>query len=162
MKKIVDVWKNHESAYDVETKSLTYSLKVYLVKNHTIDYLTESAIQIRRNKLKTINEIVIYISQNYHQHMTTATLAKEFHMTEQYFCHIFKQATEQTPIEFINKKRIEKDCVYLKTTDSNITDIALSVGFDNYHYFARVFKKHAGVSPREYRKNLQIQSEINS
>ena len=156
IEKIADVWQRHEAAYDMEIKSLTYSLMAYLVKNHTVDYLTGNAIQMRKNKLNIINEIVVYITNNYNQHMTTSTLAKEFHMTEQYFCHIFKQATDNTPIEFINKKRIEKAGVYLKTTDLSITDISLRVGFDSSHYFTRVFKKYMGVSPREYRNAAML------
>ena len=127
-------------------------LIAYLIKNHVASFLSDSATQNRKNKLQTINEIVMHISKNYHTHMTTSSLAAKFHLTEQYFCNIFKRATGKTPIDYINDRRVRKSTVLLKTTDQSITDVALSVGFDSSHYFTRVFKKYMGVSPREYRK----------
>ncbi len=156
IEKIVGVWEAREPAYDIEVKSIAYSLIAYLIRNHVTDLLSDSATQMRRNKLKTMNEIVMHISQNYHTHMTTSSLAEEFHLTEQYFCNIFKKATGQTPIDYINSRRAQKAAVFLKTTDKSITDVALSVGFDSSHYFTRVFKKYMGVSPREYRKNSGV------
>ena len=40
----------------------------------------------------------------------------------------------------------------LETTDYNVTEISAIIGYDNPLYFSRLFKKHKGVSPSEYRK----------
>lgn len=40
----------------------------------------------------------------------------------------------------------------LETTDYNISEVAAAVGYDNALYFSRLFRKHIGVSPSEYRK----------
>ena len=153
IEKILVTWERHEPAYDIEVKSLTYSLIAYLIKNHVANFLSDSAVQFRKNKPKTINEIIMHISKNYHTHMTTSSLADKFHLTEQHLCTIFKRATGKTPIDYINRRRVYTAATYLKTTNKRITDIALNVGFGDSHYFTQVFKKYMGVSPREYRKN---------
>ena len=99
-----------------------------------------------------MGDILLYISQHYQSKLTTAELAEHFHLTEHYFCCLFKKETGQSPIDYINKYRIEKAGILLKNTDKNITDIAQQVGFDDSNYFSRIFKKYNGVSPRYYRK----------
>ena len=55
------------------------------------------------------------------------------------------------PMQYVNSYRIEKAQTLLKNTDRSITDIALAVGFDDASYFARIFKKQTGMTPREYK-----------
>ena len=56
------------------------------------------------------------------------------------------------PMQYLNEYRVEKACALLENTAYSVTDAALAVGFDDASYFARVFKKQTGVSPRNYRK----------
>jgi AraC-like DNA-binding protein len=55
------------------------------------------------------------------------------------------------PTQYLNGYRVEKAQTLLKNTDRSITDIALAVGFDDASYFARIFKKQTGMTPREYK-----------
>ena len=48
----------------------------------------------------------------------------------------------------------------LETTDYNVTEITAIIGYDNPLYFSRLFKKHKGVSPSEYRKLLQKKANL--
>ena len=72
-------------------------------------------------------------------------------MSPNYFCHYFKQEIGKTPIAFINEYRIEKACEMLSESDLPISDVALSVGFDNFSYFIRKFREYKGVTPKKYR-----------
>ncbi len=150
--KIYEEHKTRSTAYDMRMKSTAYALMAYLTCNYRKDHLSESGELLNKNKLRDINEVFAFISRNYSAPLTTAALSRHFHLTEQYFCHMFKAKTGKTPTDYINGYRIEKATVFLKNTDKSITDIALSVGFEDSNYFSRVFKKHMGVSPREYRK----------
>lgn len=72
---------------------------------------------------------------------------------EHYFCHFFKNATSQSPSEYINHYRIEKALTLLNNTDISVTEIAMNVGFNDPNYFTRTFKKYTGKTPSEYRMN---------
>ena len=53
----------------------------------------------------------------------------------------------------INHKRIEKAKIYLKDTDYKVYEVADILGFENVTYFSRFFKKHTGISPKEYKES---------
>jgi two-component system response regulator YesN len=55
----------------------------------------------------------------------------------------------------IAKMRIAKACEYMRNPDFNLTDVADLVGYPEYGYFNRVFRKIAGMSPSEYRSSIR-------
>lgn len=79
-------------------------------------------------------------------------LAEMYNMSEGHFIRQFKSYTGYTPLEYRGRKIMENAKSLLSGTDMLITDISESLGFEDPLYFSRVFKKNAGVSPREYRK----------
>ena len=57
-------------------------------------------------------------------------------------------------LEYINSYRIEKATELLQTETLSISNIALSVGIDNFSYFVKQFKKYKNCTPSQYRKSL--------
>ena len=70
------------------------------------------------------------------------------------FYRQFKEYTGQTPLQYILDIRLTTAKKMLESTDYSISEISASVGYDNALYFSRLFHKHIGVSPKEYRKAL--------
>ena len=64
---------------------------------------------------------------------------------------VFSQETGQTFVEYLTAVRIEAAKQLLTCGNSRMSDIAFDVGYQDSHYFSYLFKKHVGVSPREYR-----------
>lgn len=63
----------------------------------------------------------------------------------------FRQCTGESIVQFVQRLRVEKACYFLDHTDMNITEIALSSGFNNLPYFNKVFRARCGMSPSTYR-----------
>ena len=82
---------------------------------------------------------------------SVAELAEAYGMSEGHFIRQFKAYTGQTPLEYRAFKKTETAKSLLVGTDMSVTDISLSLGFDDPLYFSRVFKRQTGISPREYR-----------
>lgn len=143
-----------KDGYDLEIKGITYKLISHLMRNYRISKISKSDELSRNNKANRVGEMLTFITKNCHNKLTTASLAKEFHLTENYLCYLFKSQTDLSPIEYINKFRVEKAATLLKNTNQSITEIALSVGFEDSSYFSRVFKKYMGTTPRQYKKSL--------
>lgn len=141
----------HHEGYDMAIKSIAYRLIAYLLRNYKVERL-KSASSSHNKRTQRITEILRYIDEHYSERLTTFDLAKKFYLNEQYFCQLFKKATGQSPVMYINRYRVEKAGVLLKNTELSITEIAMNVGFDNANYFARIFRKHMGMNPREYAK----------
>lgn len=65
----------------------------------------------------------------------------------------FKQETGLTPADFYQRIKIEEARRRLTGTDASITETAFNLGFSTSQYFASVFKKYTGTTPREYRRS---------
>ncbi len=92
-----------------------------------------------------------WIDSHYAESLTLASIAERYHVESSYFSKIFRQEMGVNLILYITQKRIEKSKEYIRYSDMGLMEIAFMVGYDDYTYFSRVFKKNEGISPREYR-----------
>ena len=70
-------------------------------------------------------------------------------------CNVFKKTKNKTVIGYLNERRIEEGKDLLVSTDMNIADIALSIGYSNQNYFNTVFKKKENITPLEFRNKYK-------
>ncbi|MBQ2719016.1 MAG: helix-turn-helix domain-containing protein [Clostridia bacterium] len=73
-------------------------------------------------------------------------------LSEQQFLKLFKSVTGTTPQRYYADLLIERSRHLLSTTDHTVGEVAALCGMEDTLYFSRFFKKHTGLSPREYRK----------
>ena len=83
-------------------------------------------------------------------------------MSDCWFNRIFKQVIKMTPMQYILSLRIKNAITLLDKTDYNISQVAAAVGYDNSLYFSRLFTKHIGISPTEYRKREKNENASNT
>lgn len=149
---MVREFEERSEGYDMAIKSLAYAFMTYVLRNYKKSKKEIGRFKESEARLRQLAEVFNYISLHYSEKLTTAALADRFFLNEQYFCKLFKQATGQSVIDYINRMRIDKAAVHLEQTSESATDIAAKVGFDDPNYFSRMFKRYRNVSPREYRK----------
>jgi YesN/AraC family two-component response regulator len=101
---------------------------------------------------QTVMRIKEYIDQNYSEDLWLTGLSQRFNVESSYLSKTFKNTVGENLMFYISKTRVEKAKALLCKKELNITDIALLVGYGDYSYFSRVFRKMAGLSPREYRE----------
>ena len=106
------------------------------------------------NKANVIAQIINWIDANYKEHITLQLLAERSGLTPNYVCRIFKEYTAKTPIEYVNAVRIENVCRDIVLGGKNITEAAIDNGYNDISYFCKVFKKHRGVSAKEYLEKM--------
>lgn len=104
--------------------------------------------------LQQVEQIHKYIEQSYHENITLTSLAEEYHMDASYLSRTFSQTYGETIIAFLTRTRMEQAVKLMKDPDKKLETISFLVGYDDYNYFSRVFRKKMGISPREYRSNL--------
>lgn len=91
-----------------------------------------------------------YISENYNSDLSLEFLARKFSMSPSYFSKQFKNITGVGLNEYINVSRISRAEKLLLKTNRPITEIATECGFNDSNYFAAVFKKIKGTTPKKY------------
>lgn len=76
-------------------------------------------------------------------------------MNASYLSNLFKRETGLTITYFINQQKIRQAADYLKESQLSIAEISERVGIQDVNIFTRIFKKHMGTTPSEFRKNKQ-------
>lgn len=100
-----------------------------------------------------ITSVRRYVMRNYASDITTERICKEFHGSRSGFSHTFKKETGKSFREYLTEVRLSHAKRLLKYSNLTVTEIALSVGFNDANYFSNVFKKYLGTSPTAYRKS---------
>ena len=117
-------------------------------------YYLDSLPKARRDykRILQLKQVVEFIEKNYATQITLQQLSDSVSMSPKYFCRFFSEMTHQTPMDYLNRQRIEQACYQLSTTDDSITDIAYRNGFNDLSYFIRTFKRYKGTTPGKYKK----------
>ena len=118
----------------------------YLV-DVSLDYM--EFITSQKSVVKTICE---FIDQNYQENITRTNLAKIVYLSPDYIARIFKKETGNSLVNYIIKKRVEIAKDLLINTDLPVHLISDKVGYGNYSYFTKIFKKETNYTPVDYRK----------
>lgn len=104
---------------------------------------------------KRISMIHEYFLANYHKEFNLKELASLVSMAEGSLCRFFKEKAGCTPFEYLNRVKTDLACKFLLDEDMNITEVAMESGFNNLSHFNKQFKKNTGMTPSEYKKQLQ-------
>lgn len=108
-----------------------------------------------KNKQK-IQQAIIYIKENYNKNLNMAVVSNYISMNYSLFSLTFKQYTGINFVSYLKNIRVNEAKRLLATTDKKIIEISAMVGYENEKHFMKTFKSIYGVSPSEYRKNMQI------
>ncbi|MDY3031351.1 MAG: AraC family transcriptional regulator [Clostridia bacterium] len=121
-----------------------------------LNYLINSASEIKTAKSGRLRELYIndavdFIEKNFQNHISVEDMASVCGLNRSYFGKLFKENVGKTPQEFLLHYRMAKAAEMLILTKHSISEIGISVGYDNGFHFSRAFKSVYGISPREWR-----------
>jgi len=98
------------------------------------------------------DDIIQYMKNHLYENLTLDDICSYFHFGKSYLCRIFKENTGRSLIQYYNEMKITEAKYLLHTTQMSICRISEQLGFENPQYFARVFRKLTGNTPRDFRK----------
>lgn len=104
--------------------------------------------------------MVKYVDTHLTEGCSLQQLAKEMNMNANYLGQIFKRETGKTYSTYVTELRIERAKQMLQSGEMSISDIAVSLGFNDYFYFLKTFKRVAGVTPKQYRQGMAHDYEL--
>ena len=99
-----------------------------------------------------VQEVIAYIQLHYSEPLTVSEVAACFHFSPGYLTRQIKRITGMTPSELLNRYRMNKARHLLVQSHRSVQQIGCEVGYPDIAVFSRMFKRHAGVSPAQYRK----------
>ncbi|QES88399.1 helix-turn-helix domain-containing protein [Rhizosphaericola mali] len=108
------------------------------------------------NSFGALNDLVRYIQDNLDSELTIAFLSQQMSMSKTTLFRTFKREFNITPLEYINKARIERaKRILIEQPHLTIAEISYLVGFENPNYFTRLFKQYLHTTPTILRKTNQ-------
>ena len=95
-----------------------------------------------------------YIERHYDQRLYLKDLAQQFYLAPNYCCSLFIKYKKMTFSQYVTELRMQRAMRLLGRPSLSINNVAKSVGFDDYTYFNKVFKRYFQCTPSEYKKHL--------
>lgn len=152
MHRIFDSMRGKSKGYKFSVISALYSLLGAVLDNKMYQTISPDEKLIESKHIAKLKRVLLFIRENYQKQITLQDMADKVNMSQKYFCLFFKQMTKKTPVEYLILYRIECAARKLRSSDSNVTEIALSCGFNDLSYFIKTFKNIKGVTPAKFRK----------
>ena len=98
--------------------------------------------------------MVRYINNYYMKDITIGDVSTHLGLSSNYASQLFKKETGSTYTKYLTNLRMEKAKTLLLQTDLSINEICEQVGYNDYFYFLKIFKKHFGISPGKYKSQI--------
>ena len=143
---LISKWNSDELSSDFRVHSIILEIIAIFIEE-------SQHIQLKMDKSPTFEKmdtILTYIEEHLDGNTTVEDLAQIANFHPNYFIAIFKEFTGHSPIQYINKRRIEKAKELLVISELTISAISDSLGLE-LSYFSRMFKELTGLSPKAYR-----------
>lgn len=100
--------------------------------------------------------MIKYIDLHLTEDCSLQQLSKEMNMTANYLGQVFKRETGKSYTQYITELRIERSKEMLLSGDLSIGEIGTALGFNDYFYFLKTFKRITGMTPKQYRQDQGI------
>ncbi len=115
--------------------------------------IEEKAVENVRNiNNATFKNIITYVNQNYNRDISVYDLSQKFFINPSYISQLFKKEMGKNFTEYVLSLRIDYAIELLADSSLSLTTVAQKVGYNDYFYFSKVFKKYTGKAPSQYQE----------
>lgn len=118
--------------------------------------LAVKQISFSQESTSIIGQAKEYIKNHLSEEVNRTTMAKQFFLNPDYLARMFKKETGQSIGAYLQDRRLHEAKKLLLNSNTQVNEIALIVGYDNFSYFSHVFKSKTGMTPNEFRKQNSL------
>jgi CheY-like chemotaxis protein len=145
---------------EVEMARLNQGVAVVLKKGlfsveETLSHIDAALERKRRLSVdaqRLVRLAMAYLHEHYAESISRWDLAQYVCISEDYLTYCFRQELGTTPMQYLQRYRVNQAKLLLKNSQKSITEIAREVGFSDSGYFSRVFHRQTGMSPEAFRR----------
>jgi len=154
VEQIVAVYQEKDFGWELDVKGqcLRILARLFAAHFHMLD--AENMVAPVVATLHYSRQVLSYLANHYTSGISMDDLVQEVGLTKSYICHLFKRHTGCTITEYVNRLRCYQ-AIYLIENGHSVTEVAAAVGFNDYNYFSRVFKKVTGCRPSEDMRKIK-------
>ncbi|QGQ98686.1 AraC family transcriptional regulator [Paenibacillus psychroresistens] len=107
-------------------------------------------------KLELIQKSIQYMRSNFSNPIQINELSQQALLSKSYFSSVFKKITGISVFDYLQKLRIEEACKLLVENTKTVTEISELVGYNDYRFFNKIFRKITGMTASAYRKSFSL------
>lgn len=138
-------------------KLANYAAKILLINKGNISQQSYSIfIGQKKHGDENIQKAQKFIEDNIHENITVKTVIDETPLTERTFIRKFKEATGITPLEYIQRTKVEYAKKELESGEINISQISYATGYEDLNFFRQIFKRYTGLTPSQYQNQFSF------
>lgn len=119
------------------------------------EYLHAVCLSVGDKRFRKTNDVIDRVQrivrERYTENLTISQIAEEVFLSSTYLCLLFKQETGETINDYLTGIRMEAAKELLSSSDLKLSEVSFQIGYAEPGYFSKQFRKHTGMSPREYR-----------
>lgn len=148
-------WIYNQIIRELQLQRVNYEELLRILLRHillTINRYIKEQAQTGTDIINDMERAAHYFRENYTKNISIEQYAAEHLMSVNWFILSFKNVMKMTPMQYILSLRIAAAKGLLENSNKNINEISDAIGYDNPMYFSRLFKKHTGYSPSQYKK----------
>ncbi len=116
--------------------------------------------QMNKRHQNIYESITGFVKGNYSSDIYMDMLTSEFSLSADYLRKIFKEFSGTTFVNYLNKIRVEKAKELILSSNDNVSEIGLKVGFNNINNYYKTFKRYTGMSPMKYKLQAKELDEL--
>lgn len=157
IRELFEALSHKQTAYQLSTIGSLYQIFGRIIEKGYYTSLPSGELG-KYKRTAQIKRVLSLIESSYHEALTLEQLSAQAGMSPKYFCQFFQEITKRTPIDYLNYYRIEQAAYQMMRSDSSVTEIAYSCGFNDLSYFIRAFKKYKGTTPGRYQRQFRTET----
>lgn len=151
--KMIEAIRSKREGYELAVKACVYQILYECLANGGMKVTEGARPNGASRKMRQFKVVLAYMEEHYQEKWPVETLASLIDMSVDHFYKFFKSFAGMSPIEYVNDLRIQKAKLMLvKDRSKSVTEIALLTGFYDASYFSKQFKRFAGCTPLEYKR----------
>lgn len=133
----------------------------YLTRELTDRLVGTDSFDPQKIKNETVRKVVDFIRLHFSQEISFQDICQQFHISPSYLSQLFQKETGTTFTAYLTQLRILHAERLLATTALPISEVSAQVGFHEFCYFSKIFKKQPAVTPSQYRENAGREASLN-
>ncbi|MEN2399422.1 AraC family transcriptional regulator N-terminal domain-containing protein [Flavobacterium sp. MC2016-06] len=145
--KLIKECMGTSSTKDVLADLTLQELLIRIIQTQTVKSIDEG-LSLHANN--PINEVTDFIKLNLKENINLKILSDKAAMSTASFYRFFKRELGMSPIEYVLNEKIKCAKKLLKNPSIQINEVCYLSGFEDANYFIRLFKKHEGITPKQY------------
>ena len=148
-----------EPLYQLKILSNVAKVLTSCYKNVPHEIISEAQKSSLKQKNLRVERIISYIDANFETQIRLQDLAEQENLSPTHFSHLFTSLFGVTFQNYVNIKRMEQCIRLMPNKEKTLLEISYESGFSDPKYMNRMFIKHFGYTPKEYRKRLGMEQK---